>query len=336
MGSLEVSSGSFPSVVLCRSEDEIIDLIQVYRSPLVAVSCASPEKDQIKNFLQKVHTVNQRALMCIGGPHVSAKPGDMGSLTHWLVRGESERLFPRIIRSYQEDKLPVSCQILSGGKAVDLNFFPPFPSTLNIFGPIELSRGCPHHCLFCQTGKLFGHKVRERDPDTVLHIVEKASRGKRLDLRFITSDALSYPQKGGIDRLDDFLYRLRKIAGPEGRIFFGSFPSEVRPESVTARAVAMLKKRVDNTTLVIGIDMGGANPCTHIFTLTGKCFSKYRDSPGFSLLATLFGNPCSQGAPFWSMANPRNHGRELGIERQQVKPSFLRSSPATSWQHQIC
>jgi radical SAM superfamily enzyme YgiQ (UPF0313 family) len=44
--------------------------------------------------------------------------------------------------------------------------------------------------------------------------------------------------------------------GPDGRVFFGTFPSEVRPEHVTPEALALLKRYVDNDNLIIGGQSG--------------------------------------------------------------------------------
>jgi radical SAM superfamily enzyme YgiQ (UPF0313 family) len=55
-----------------------------------------------------------------------------------------------------------------------------------------------------------------------------------------------------IDKLEDLLKNASKIEGLE-EVFFGSFPSEVRPEFVSKQALEMMKQYVANESLQIGL-----------------------------------------------------------------------------------
>jgi radical SAM superfamily enzyme YgiQ (UPF0313 family) len=59
-----------------------------------------------------------------------------------------------------------------------------------------------------------------------------------------------------LDAIEQLLAKVREAVGPSGRIFFGTFPSEVRPEHVTHEALAVLRRFVDNDNLVIGGQSG--------------------------------------------------------------------------------
>jgi radical SAM superfamily enzyme YgiQ (UPF0313 family) len=59
-----------------------------------------------------------------------------------------------------------------------------------------------------------------------------------------------------LEAVKELLGSVRAIVGPEGRIFFGTFPSEVRPEHVSREALDLLKRYVDNDNLVIGGQSG--------------------------------------------------------------------------------
>jgi radical SAM superfamily enzyme YgiQ (UPF0313 family) len=58
--------------------------------------------------------------------------------------------------------------------------------------------------------------------------------------------------------LEELLARSSKACGG-GRIFLGSFPSEVRPDYVTEPALRVLKAHVSNTGLVIGGQSGSGS-----------------------------------------------------------------------------
>jgi radical SAM superfamily enzyme YgiQ (UPF0313 family) len=55
--------------------------------------------------------------------------------------------------------------------------------------------------------------------------------------------------------VEELLARMRE-ALPEGKIYFGTFPSECRPEHVTHDSLTLLRKYVDNRQLVIGGQSG--------------------------------------------------------------------------------
>ena len=80
-------------------------------------------------------------------------------------------------------------------------------------------------------------------------------------MRFVSPTSLSYGASGQepeLARVEELLARVREAMGPDGRIFFGTFPSEVRPEHVTPEALRMLRRYVDNDNLVIGGQSGSA------------------------------------------------------------------------------
>ena len=46
------------------------------------------------------------------------------------------------------------------------------------------------------------------------------------------------------------------MLGPTGRIFFGTFPSELRPEHVSPRALALITRYCDNRVVILGGQSG--------------------------------------------------------------------------------
>ena len=78
-------------------------------------------------------------------------------------------------------------------------------------------------------------------------------------VRFLTPTSLSYGSDDtsvNLGAVDALLRTVREGAGAEAKIFFGTFPSEIRPEHITTEALEVLKRWVDNKTLVIGGQSG--------------------------------------------------------------------------------
>ncbi len=121
--------------------------------------------------------------------------------------------------------------------------------------PLELMRGCFWNCRYCQTGArppLFrGRESLER------YLREARQRGfKRVS--FISPSALEFgarrPGQPNGERLEELLSLCRRSGFRF--IEYGIFPSEVRPDTVTAEAVALLRNHVANRRITIGGQSG--------------------------------------------------------------------------------
>ncbi len=142
---------------------------------------------------------------------------------------------------------------------VDLERCPPLPMRNRFPTHIEIGRGCRWGCAYCQTPGIHGRVERFRSLDSIEKVVDFYARTGMKDYRFVLPNALGYasdrPGSPNCDALSDLLERARSRARG-GRLFLGSFPSEARPEYVTAEALGILKEHVSNEKLVIGGQSG--------------------------------------------------------------------------------
>ena len=242
-----------------------------YKKVIVGFSFFSIQVPKIKEYLSviKEMDLNQRVLTIAGGPHCRGHP--IGSLKlgfDAVVSGEGEITLNEFINKVENDedwtKTPGihylednEARFNPPPKLIDLNDYPPFSVKQGLFRPLEITRGCSYACTFCETRL---SKVRHRNVDNVAHYVRiMADRGLK-QVRFISPNALSYGSPGGrsvnLEQLESMLSTVKRILGPEGKVFFGSFPSEVRPEFVSEEAVKILKKYVSNTNILVGAQSG--------------------------------------------------------------------------------
>ena len=136
-----------------------------------------------------------------------------------------------------------------------LDAFPPFNARHGKWNAIEITRGCVYACSFCQTPFAFKARFRHRSVADVAAHVRTMRKGGARYVRFLSPTALSYGSEDEsvqLDAVEELLAATREALGEGGRIYFGTFPSELRPEHVTPEALAVLRRWVDNDVLVIG------------------------------------------------------------------------------------
>ncbi len=278
-GALE-SSGLLESgglrLVFAKSADELVSAISSAcdeGSPVVA--CWSFYSMGFPEAAAELAEVRARVgapfVALAGGVHSSAEPGQvLAAGFDFAAVGEGERTIVevarRLVGGERLEGIPGLATRVEGllerfGRAepVVLDDFPPFAPKHDRYGAIEITRGCIYACSFCQTPFLNKARFRHRSPDNVAHYARLLREAGHRDVRFISPTSLSYgsaDERVNLPAVEELLSKVRAAMGADGRIFFGTFPSEVRPEHVTPEALALLKRFVDNDNLIIGGQSG--------------------------------------------------------------------------------
>ena len=254
-----------------------------------------PSRVDALNSLREKH--GGAFLSIIGGPHASGDPrGALAAGFDYCCAGEGEEVIRDIYRrassgrslagvrgllgtdrdlSGWEVGMPGSEDSLpgSGGGAgrpkpagqrpapVDLDCFDPLPRRIRFPTYIEVGRGCRWDCTYCQTPRLFGRTERFRSPENVQEIAAHYAGLGMEDFRLLLPNAFAYMSPGpGIPNrkaLDRLLKAVHSVAGG-GKVYMGSFPSEVRPDYVTPEVANTVRKYVSNDNLVIGGQSGSS------------------------------------------------------------------------------
>ncbi len=245
---------------------------------ILAVSVFSSQLDDYRKAINQFREtfVGKEIVVLAGGPHPIGDPYSMLiNGADFVCTGEGEVTLPEFINWFLGSKSEIEevpgIAYLKDGKLVktekpkpiNLDLYPPFSIKHNLYRPIEITRGCAWKCRFCQIRSRGGMGVRHRSPEIVAKfakLIHDRFKEVGTDIRFISPNALSYGSEDGrnlrLDIVEEMLKRVREIVGERGKIFFGSFPSEVRPETITEESVQLLKKYSDSHRIIVGGQSG--------------------------------------------------------------------------------
>lgn len=238
-----------------------LNKIKLEGKTVVAFSFMSPDvfsvKKEIFGLRERLKKSNNEVVFVAGGPHPSGAPEQTLRMGFdYVFVGEGEKTLVDFLADWQKDKLPDDKVIKS--KPVDITKYPAVSPKFNLFGPIEISRGCPFGCKFCQTTYLFG-SLRHRTIDQIVWAAKQMSKRGLGDIRFVTPNLLGYGSPDGpkpnLSMLEKMLIEVKEVKGVK-RIFAGSFPSEIRPEQITKEALLIIKKYCNNDNIIIGAQSG--------------------------------------------------------------------------------
>lgn len=228
--------------------DKII--INSDKNTIIAFSFMNMNSEKEISQAIKIKKEKPYVKLIAGGPYFSTK-SNIDVFDHIFI-GEGELSLRRFIIDS-----PNSI-IFNSNEYINLDKFGSISEKYKRFGSIEITRGCPHNCFYCQTPKIFGHKLRHKSVDKIIEEVEILIKNSFKDIRFITPDLTSYGKK---DKKNDFsefkrlVYFFKKLSN-KARFFLGSFPSELRPESVTEEFAELLKEITSSKSIIIGAQSG--------------------------------------------------------------------------------
>jgi len=225
---------------------------------VVAYSFMSVDRPEVDSSLERVREQRPDAILIAGGAHPSGDPeGTLAMGFDRVFVGEGELSLPWFLHGLS-DGLSGPAIIRGGHPPVDLDRFPSFAAQHNLLAPIELSRGCPFACKFCHIPFIQGRRMRHRSVESVLDHVRLSRERGRVRTWFVSSDAFAYGSADGRQGDRNSCERLLKGCRDEGmrEVFFGGFPSEVRPDHVTEELLELVVNYCSNRTVVVGAQSG--------------------------------------------------------------------------------
>lgn len=220
---------------------------------VVAYSFTSMDLEKI---FEEIEILKENdCILIAGGAHPSAMPFETLKIGFdYVFTGDGEENLLRFVKGER----PVN-RIFDGlSKRIDLNRYPMFSVKKKLFMPFEITRGCPFACAYCQTPRLAGRKVRHRTVENLIEYAKLGIENGKYIGRFITPNAFGYGSFNGVtpdlEAIEKLLKSFKDLGMKE--IYFGTFPSDVRPESVSRDVLKLVAKYCSNRSIVLGVQSG--------------------------------------------------------------------------------
>ncbi len=249
-----------------------------YEEILIAMSFRTAQLAKTYQVMSEVYTSLssddlRRIIFIAGGSHPTGDPKSTLKIGFdYVFISEAEYSFTFFLKQWLSDmalkntpgiayweQFPDIIKINKSPPLINLDDYPMLAKKRKLYPPLEITRGCAFRCSFCQVPSLFQGKVRHRSPEVILDTVKWMGENYLDDIRFITPNSFGYLSKKPKEVNDDaIIYLLTQIKSTPGikRVFFGTFPGEVRPETVSESLIKNIKPLIANNKIAIGLQSG--------------------------------------------------------------------------------
>jgi radical SAM superfamily enzyme YgiQ (UPF0313 family) len=166
-----------------------IDFAAVARVDVVGLTGMNVQRRRMREVLAELK--RRGAFTVVGGPWVSVQEGYFEGLADVIFVGEAEQTWPQFLSDWKQGRHQ---RRYEQPERTDMTTVPlPRYDLLDmrpyLFGSLQLSRGCPFQCEFCDIIVTFGRRPRLKTAAQVLAELE-ALHSRKLEVVFIVDDNL--------------------------------------------------------------------------------------------------------------------------------------------------
>lgn len=176
-------------VTIVDENVEDIDFERLGRADMVCVTGMSVQGERLCEILREVR--NRGVLAVVGGAMATVEPEELEGLADVIFVGEADVTFPQFIAEWE--KGAHGSRYVQADKT-DMASLPRprldlLKSDRYMFGSMQISRGCPFTCEFCDIIVTFGRKPRLKTADQVLNELAQYHRSG-VEIVFVVDDNL--------------------------------------------------------------------------------------------------------------------------------------------------
>ncbi|MDP2841900.1 MAG: cobalamin-dependent protein, partial [Candidatus Methanoperedens sp.] len=155
----------------------LLPCADIVHEPCDGIMLYSFATQQAPDVFLEIERSKTHSIFIAGGPHPSARPEETLRFFDYAVIGEGEETLPELIKTLKNGEdvssvMGIAFRDQNGifftekREHVMLDRYPPFDIN-GVRSTIEITRGCPFSCAYCQTQQLFGHRMRHRNIDEI-------------------------------------------------------------------------------------------------------------------------------------------------------------------------
>ena len=168
---------------------QLIDFDLCARADIVGITGMNVQRVRMHAILDELKA--RGVFTVIGGPWVTVYPSDFGDQPDAIFIGEAEETWPRFLIEWAEGR---QARRYEQAEKTDMATVPAprldlMPMGKYVYGSVQLSRGCPFTCEFCDIIVVFGRRPRIKTTAQIIAELEAClAAGK--DNLFIVDDNL--------------------------------------------------------------------------------------------------------------------------------------------------
>ncbi len=226
---------------------EALDFDRLARADMVCLTGMSLQGHRIRDILSELRA--RGVFTVVGGPMATVEPEELEDLADVIFIGEADLTWPQFIRDWEQGK---HRSRYTQDEKTDLATLPRprlelIKTQHYMFGSLQISRGCPFTCEFCDIIVTFGRKPRLKTSTQVLEELDGFLRAG-VKIVFIVDDNLIGNKKAIKPILEDI------IAWQEARGYPLTFFTEASLDLAEEDDLMALMGRAGFQSVFVGIE----------------------------------------------------------------------------------
>ncbi len=177
------------SVTLIDEGVEVINFDRCQRADIVGVTGMIVQRQRIREILTEL---KRRGIFTVlGGPWITVQPDDFAGLPDVIFLGEAEQTWPQFLTEWKEGRHRSRYE---QAHKTDMTTVPKprldlLKADRYVVGSMQISRGCPFTCEFCDIIVMFGRRPRLKTSAQVIAELEGMRAAGKRDV-FVVDDNL--------------------------------------------------------------------------------------------------------------------------------------------------
>jgi len=157
----------------------IEEVIHEFKPDVIGISVFTYVYDECLSLIERISRCCNLPII-LGGPHFTLFTKDLSddSRISYIVRGEAETVVINLFETAKREQHPVLIEspLPSPNEIPKVNLDVAYGSQHLQNYQIQLSRGCPFNCIFCNVNLIAGRKVRSRDLSVCIDQILEAKK----------------------------------------------------------------------------------------------------------------------------------------------------------------